>query len=357
MSYFTDFYAQVERGIKGDAVYLPLRQQKLGSKIAITKSMYLIFGGMPGSGKTAIVDSVFLLDLYDWWVDNKESVKVKPEWIYRSMERNTVYKVAKWTAYKMYKDHNILIDVPTLLQWPTKLFKLDEKTQAIIASYESYFDEMFKYVTVIDGSCNPTGIMAFIKSFMLERGEVVAIDAFNKKFVPTDPNNIVLHICDHIGKITPEKIHGSTSVMNDKQVLDKHSEYMGYSRDFYGLVPIDISQLNREIEDTMRNLKTDLSVSPKDFKGSGDMYENGDVVIGLMNPYKLKDFNHLDYDVRAMVDSKGYNRLRSLKVLKNSFGIDDFEIGYQFIGENGIMNELPKAEDIELFGGYEQYLI
>lgn len=356
-SYFTDFFAQVSRGLTGDAVFLPLRQQKLGSKIAITKSMYLLFGGMPGSGKTAIVDSVFVLDLYDWWVANKDVTKVKPEWIYRSMERNTIYKIAKWTAYKMYKDHGILIDVPTLLGWPNKLYELTDELIEIIKSYESYFEEMLKVVTIIDGSENPTGVMNFIHEYMKERGTIVQVDQYNKKYVPNNPYTIVLHITDHIGKEKAERIAGTQTVMNDKQTLDKHSEYMGYSRDFYGIVPIDISQLNREIEDTMRNQKTDLSVSPKDFKGSGDMYENADIVIGLMNPYKLKDMDHMDYDIKAFVDKKGYNRFRSLKVIKNSFGIDDFEIGYQFLGENGVMNELPKAEEIMLLGGYHKYLI
>lgn len=358
MTVFKRFMATVQKGISGEAVFLPLRQQKLGSKIAITKSMYLLFGGMPGSGKTAIVDSVFVLDLYDWWLANKDKTKVTPYWIYRSMERNTVYKIAKWTAYKMYKDHGILIDVPTLLSWPNKLFDLDDEMLKIIKSYDSYFEGLLKHVTIIDGTINPTGVMVFIKEYMEKRGTIVQSDQYNKHYVPNDENEIIFHISDHIGKLKTERISSdSPMMMNDKQILDKHSEYMGLARDFYGMVPIDISQLNREIEDTLRAIKTDLSVSPKDFKGSGDMYENADIVIGLMNPYKLKDMDHMDYDIKKFVDKKGYNRFRSLKVIKNSFGIDDFEIGYQFIGENGIMNELPNAFEIEMMGGYSQYLV
>jgi hypothetical protein len=356
MSTFQRFLSQVKKGIEGNAVFLPLRQKKLGSKIAITKSMYLLFGGMPGSGKTAIVDSVFLLDIYDWWLENRKNTLVTPYWIYRSMERDRIYKIAKWTAYKMYKDHKILIDVPTLLGWPNKLFELTDEILAIVASYDSYFEELLKHVTIIDGADNPTGIWMFVKEYMTKRGTIEKIDAYNKRFVPNDPNEIIFHITDHVGKIKPEKQKDTNHMLTDKQILDKHSAYMGEARDFYGLVPIDISQLNREIEDTIRNLKTDLSVSPKDFKGSGNMYENADIVIGLMNPYKLKDFDHMDYDIKAFVDEKGYNRFRSLKVIKNSFGIDDFEIGYQFVGENGIMNELPRA-DMMALENMRKYLV
>lgn len=306
------------------------------------------------SGKTAIVDSQYVLELYDWWQANKHLTKVEPRWIYRSMERNITYKIAKWTAYKMYQEHGILIDVPTLLGWPNKLYELDDGIRRIIESYKPYFTEMLKYVTIIDGPENPTGIWKFIEKYMSDRGTIVQVDQYNKKFVPHNPNEIILHITDHIGKVKPERLNGV--IMNDKQTLDKHTEYMGIARDFYGMVPIDISQLNREIEDTIRGLKTDLTVSPKDFKGSADMYENADIVIGLMNPYKLQDYDHMGYNIKKFVDKKGYNRFRSLKVIKNSYGIDDFLIGYQFIGENGVMNEIEPSEtfafDESLYDSY-----
>ena len=37
------------------------------------------------------------------------------------MERAKFMKIAKWTCLLMYLDHKILIDVPTILQWPNKL--------------------------------------------------------------------------------------------------------------------------------------------------------------------------------------------------------------------------------------------
>lgn len=345
MSSFQDLMDLVYRGQRDETVFLPLRQQKLGSKIAITKSMYILFGGMPGSGKTAIVDSVLVLDLYDWWRENQENTIVKPHWIYRSMERSRVYKLAKWTCYKLYKDHGILIDVPTLFKWPNKLFDLTEELVQLIESYNSYFTEMEKHVTIIDGACHPTGIFSYARDFALKRGKVIKTGEYNSKFVADNPNELWFHITDHIGKIRTEKPEGMSVPLSDKGILDKHADYMGQLRDYYGFNVVDVSQLNRGIEDTMRNLKTEIDIQPSDFKGSSDMYENADVVIGLLNPYKLKDFDHMEYDIKAFVDSKGYNRFRSLKVIKNSWGIDDFRIGYQFLGENGVMNELPRAED------------
>jgi hypothetical protein len=76
------------------------------------------------SGKTSIVDSTFVIEPYIWWKNNRDKTDMNPFWIYRSMERKVSHKIAKWTAYLMFVEHKILIDVPTLLSWPNKKYTL-----------------------------------------------------------------------------------------------------------------------------------------------------------------------------------------------------------------------------------------
>ena len=345
----------VKHNLKEGAICLPLQQEKLGSKINITKGMYLLLGGIPGSGKTAIVDTVFVLELFDWWRKNKKTAKIKPKWIYRSMERSREYKRAKWLCYKLYKDHKVLIDVPTMLNFSTKSFDLKDypKIIELMDSYDKYFDELFDNCELIAGAENPTGIYKYIKDYALRNGEVLYEDKvivdekgrkktikLFKKYISNNPNEIVLHITDHVGKIKRERGY------NYKETLDKHSEYMSQeARDKYEMIPIDVSQLNRGILDYNRNLKTDLEVQPDDFKGTSNIYEDADVVLGLMNPYKLNNLTHAGYNIQKFVNDNGYNRFRSLKILKNSYGIDDVVISYNFIGENGIMKEIPPSSE------------
>jgi hypothetical protein len=356
MSYFSEFQEQVEKGINNEHLWLPLMQGKLGSSIMFGKGMYFLFGGLPGSGKTAIVDTMFVLEPYRWWLRNRDKVHVKPFWIYRSMERSKHLKIAKWLSYLLFMDHQIIIDVPTLLGWPNKLFDLDENLQNLINSYKPFFEELEKHIIIIDGPSHPTKIKHFATEFALSRGQIVQVDKYNKRYVQNNPNEIYIHVTDHVGKIIKEE-----GLNNDKAILDKHSEYMGTLRDFYKFTVIDISQLNREIESTFRAVKTDLDVQPKDFKGTADLYENADVVIGLMNPYKLQVFDYADYDITKFINNRNYNRFRGLKVIKNSYGIDDFRLGYQFYGENGLMVELPKASEINYNylreGGYAKEFI
>jgi hypothetical protein len=74
-------------------------------------------------------------------------------------------------------------------------------------------------------------------------------------------------------------------------------------------------------------------------------YEDADLVIGLFNPFKLKITDDLGYQVDEFINSKGYNRYRSLHVIKNSYGVDDIAMGVFFIGEAGLWRELPKPEN------------
>jgi hypothetical protein len=395
MRAYHEFIKDVQKGYNGEICNIPLTSgpysdtlSRLGTRVSISKGMYTLFGGMSGSGKTAVVDSMFLLNIYLWWKRNRENTSIKIYWIYRSMERNIKYKVAKWTAYLMYIEHGILIDVPTIFQWSNKLYDLDDALLTIIKSYDKFFEEFFDYVDLKHGAENPTGVRNYGLSVAYQKGKyikansesifinnekqcefnedqfdivigkkslykdlkiygkVYRIHQYENLYVPQNDDEFVFHITDHLGKLTSEK--GFT----DKQIIDKHAEYQGIFRDDFMWNPIDVMQFNRGLEDTYRQVKTDLDVTPADFKSSGDPYENADLAFGLLNPYKLKQFNYDGYDIMNCISSRGNNRFRGLKCIKNSYGADDFRLGYGFLGENGFMKELPLSEDMKP-GHYE----
>jgi hypothetical protein len=341
MGFYQAFEDEVKRGLEGKQSWIPVIHKKLNDNIVYGKNMYWLFGGMPGSGKTSIVDSTFVLEPYIWWKNNRHKTNINPFWIYRSMERKVSHKIAKWTAYLMFVDHGIIIDVPTLLSWPNKKRELSNKEKELIEEYRIFFDEMLERVIIFDGSTNPTGIYNDIVRFMESKGTYRQVDDYNRVYVPNNDNDIVFHVTDHVGLISAE-----TGATSDKQILDKHSSYMVRARDRYGITPIDICQLNRNIEDTYRLNTTDVDVKPSDFAGSSDMYQNCDVAIGLMNPYKLKVFEYGGYDIPRFISKNGENRYRSLKIIKNSFGIDDIVVSFLFYGENGAMVQLPKSEKL-----------
>jgi hypothetical protein len=330
----------IEKGIAGNNIGIPTGFPILDSNInGIQKSLYTIVGGNSGTGKTSFVDLAYVLNPYDWMVNNpNKGIKIK--WIYNSMERNTKYKLAKWACLRIFKEHGIIIDVPTMLGWQGKKFDIDEKLKDLIFKTGEYFDNMFDSgcIDIIEGSQNPTGLRNYIIEFAKNNGKYVEINQYTRRYVPNDPNLHVIIVNDHVGKLAGER------GFSDKELLDKHSEFMGDLRDRYGYTVIDISQFNRSIGSVDRMKIKDVSPEPDDFKGSGDLYENADVALGLFNPYKFKINDFLGYEIPKFVAKNGENRFRSVSIIKNSYGADDIIIGMNFLGENGNFRELPTAE-------------
>ena len=331
----------IEKGIRGENNGIPTGFPILDSNInGIQKSLYTIVGGNSGTGKTSFVDLAYVLNPYKWLIENKNKTNIKIKWIYNSMERNTKYKLAKWVCLKIFQDHKIIIDVPTMLGWQGKKFEIESGLKDLIFKSGEYFDEMFDsgVIDIQEGTINPTGLRNRVIDFAKANGEMVQVNEFTRRYVPKDPNLMVIVVNDHVGKLSGERS------FSDKEILDKHSEFMGDIRDRYGYTIVDISQFNRSIGSVDRMKNKTVSPEPDDFKGSGDMYENADVALGLFNPYKFKINDFLGYDIPKFVAKGGENRFRSVSIIKNSYGADDIIIGMNFLGENGNFRELPTAE-------------
>lgn len=282
-------------------------QSKLGRFIPVGKGIYMLLGGQSGGGKTAIVESEFILKVYFWWKRNKDKTNIYPYWFLRSMERPTKHKIGKWICYLIYIEHGITLDVPTLYKWPNKKRDLTDHEIKLFKSYKRFFEEEFEnHITIISGSENPTGLHKTLLRFYRERGkdfkatndkiflngtlvkkftgehkdekdnrlfEVIEgrkISQYEHTYVPDNENEIIFHITDHIQALRGE------NGLSDKQLLDKHSEYCREFRDIYGTAIINISQLNRGAENAQRKYSKGavLDIVESDFKGSSNMYQD-----------------------------------------------------------------------------------
>ena len=96
----------------------------------------------------------------------------------------------------------------------------------------------------------------------------------------------------------------------------------------------------------------DISPQQSDFKDSTNIYTDADIVLGLMNPYKMDFKVFLGHDLLLLKD-----KYRLIKLIKSRVGRDNIAFSYVFKGETGTFKMLPKAEEIDdLFGGYDEYL-
>jgi hypothetical protein len=263
MKYSELILTELNKGLEGGNNTIPLSYPRMGEHVNINKRMYTLIGGNSGTGKTGFTDQTYVLDPYKWYKSNKDNTDIKLEIIYRSMERPKAYKLGKWVCVKLFEDYGYLLDVPTLYGWGVRKNHISAEMYDKIKFTMNYFDEMQDVVKIIDGADNPTGVYNQLLNLALAEGQVIKKNEFESYYKPNNEKKINMVILDHIGKLRPER------GFSKKENIDKMSELLGISRDFYGFSPVVVSQFNRGLSDSQRARNKEITPEPDDFKDSG----------------------------------------------------------------------------------------
>jgi replicative DNA helicase len=338
---FEKLNEEVNKGLSGNNNGIPMGFDRLNRYIGIRKSMFFLIGGNTGSGKTSFIDDCFVLNPFDWYISNQNKTDIKLKIWYRSMERSSTYKYAKWICRRIFLDHGVSISVNKLLGWTEKM---NEDEYNLFLSYQSYMEQMKDVITVIEGPENPVGIAKELRAYALKNGKIIQKDPddeYSKVYVPNDPNEITIVIIDHIGLLKTTKDQPTK-----KEAIDKMSNELQYARDFFGYTPVVVSQFNRSISNPMRLKAGDVEPQLEDFSDSSSTQNDADVVLALFDPVRYKVEDTSGYDLNKLKDEYGGKYFRSLRLLKNSYGEDDVRIGLAFLGMLGIFKELPRKRDI-----------
>jgi hypothetical protein len=331
--------AEVEKGLEGRNGGIPMGFDRLSQYVGIRKGLFYLVGGLTGSGKTTFVDDAFVLNPYDWSISEegrKSGIKIR--FWYRSMERSTTYKFAKWVSRKIFIDQGIIIPVNKLLGW-TQRMTHDEHD--LFLHYEDYMKELQESVVIYPGAENPVGIAKDLKKYALTKGTIEEVDEYNKIYVPNDPNEITIVVIDHIGLLKTTKDQPTK-----KEAIDKMSSELQYARDFYGFSPVVVSQFNRSISNPMRIKNGDVEPQLEDFAESSSTQNDADVIMALFDPLRYNVPDVSGYNLDKLRDEYGNKYFRSLRVIKNTYGADDLRIGLGFFGQIGMFKELKKKKDM-----------
>jgi hypothetical protein len=314
---------------------------RLNRYIGIRKRVMTLIFGSSGSGKTSYAHSAYILNPYDHLQEiNKSGIKFKV--ILFSMERSKLYILAKWISRKIFLDQGVLIPVPKLLGWWEQ--KLTKDEHDLFLMYQDYLNNLLEVVDIIEGPQNPTGAFKYVKNYATENGVFEEIDQYNKVYIPTHPNEIVIVMFDHLGLTKIEKGQSTK-----KEAIDKLSEYIQIIRDNMGYTPIAVSQLNRNLNNPIYKKLDSFEPNIDDIKESGNPGEAADVVVSLFDPIRYHTTDP-GYNVEKFIDqTTGGNYFRSVKILKNTFGEDQIRIGLGFHGAVGIFKELPRKQNMDNF--------
>ncbi len=357
---------QIDKSRSGKVTTIPFVHETLNKYIFLGKRLYHLIGGAGGSGKSAWIDQNYVLNPVLWKLKYGQEQNVKVRVILRSLERSKELRKAKWVCMRLYLTKGILMDTASMLGWGEKKSRItDDLYEDIKEAYE-WVNGLEDYIEIIDGAETPTGIYKQLYAEALSKGTLYQYSNENGTevlyeykgttkrkvppqacseatyyqpvYIPDDPNEVTIFVIDHLQSLKNERGY------NDKQNLDKMSEYAQILRDRFGFSPVIVNQLNRNVGDTFRRVKTDLLPEEGDFSGSSRMYYDCDMAGILFNPYKYNLNTMSGWNVKKCIDQHGINRFRSFHLLKNTYGADNQIFGYQFIGENGIFYEIPHPE-------------
>lgn len=177
------------------------------------------------------------------------------------------------------------------------------------------------------------------------RENIVERDEFNNKitkqrivgYIPNDPKKKIICIVDHVAlcKRNPG--------LSEKENIDKLSEGFVFLRNLFGMTIIVLSQFNRELEniDRLKVSKDNLAPTRSDFKGTGNLSEDANLVIGLLNPNVYPNLDsHLGYSLKDWGNS-----YRSVHIIASRNIEGDSNISVLLEGKTGRIKELPKKDD------------
>lgn len=340
MSFFKDLIQLVQDGQEGKNKGHSLGMPRLDRYISLRKKLFYVILGSSGSGKSSLLYDAFILNPIEELARVKDSGKVLRYNLF-SMERSKSYIHAKWLIRRMFLDHGVLIPMYKLLNWYGD--KLEQGALDLIDTYEDYFCFLEEHINVYEGARSPNDIYRIVREYAEEHGEDQQLSKFKKLYVPKDENHEVVIAIDHMGLIKTGKDHPTK-----KQAIDRTVESLQYFRDYLGYSVIVVNQLNRDLSSPIYTKLDSFEPHLDNAKESGTTIEAADVVLSVFDPMRYNTNDRFYGNVELFKSPEdGHKYFRNIKVLKNSYGIDDASIGTVFQGETGHFKELPKSTFIK----------
>ena len=340
---FDDLNEEINRGLEGKNSGVSMGFHRLNRYIGIRKKIYSLVFGSSGSGKTAWVHSAYILNPFDWYMKERQKPggsKIKFKIPLFSMERSAIYTKAKWVTRKIFLDTGIQVPIARMLGWWEQ--KLTKDEHDLVLQYGDYINELLEIVDIVEGAQNPTGVRKYLKSLAEANGKVEQIDEYHYIYIPNDEGLIIIPIFDHQGLFKGEK-----GISSKKEAIDKVSEDLQRARDLYGMSPVIVAQLTRNLSNPMFQKMDSFEPSIDDIKESGAPGEAADIILSLFDPIRYKTNDAGGYEVEKFIDTNtGANFFRSVKIIKSTYSEDNIRIGMAFQGFSGTFAELPMSRDI-----------
>lgn len=336
----SDLKSRIEEGLEGKYEGLSNGFNRLNNYIfGVQRKCKTLIGGNSGTGKTTLCDFMVSNAIQD-----AENKNIELDVFYYSYEIDKVTKQCNWLSSIIYNKYGVTIPPERIKGLGQN--RLSPYELGLVNSEIPNMEKMFSKINFYFKPENPTGMYHTLWQFGSKHGtlfyENYTDSEGNQKkkivnFKPTNPDWQCLVVVDHLSLLNLER---GFSV---KENIDKWSEYCVQLSNQFGMSFFNISQFNDSLSSVERSKFKGIDLSPQqsDFKNTRNPYDDSDVVLGLMNPYKLDMRESLKYRLNEFKSN-----FVMLKVIKNRLSVDNIAIGTLFNAKAGTFIELPRAEEM-----------
>lgn len=332
------FRYAVEEGRKGKNIGLTIGSRKLERYMDgyLPGTSYLI-GGSSGSGKStyalwALVYCPLIAYLNGVGKDRD------PYWIMFSLEMTQEQIYAKLVSMYIYDKFGVQLRFKEIFSRGDDCILSDEHLELINAADD--------FMDVLDER------LWFHEGFLTEEIYVKTMKEQIKRFgtsqdghyIPNNPQQVVGVLIDHCSLIK------ASQGRSKKDEMDAISRDSVMYRNKTGIIsPIHIAQFNRSSNSDERLKQAMQDPNSSDFKDSGALYEDSQVVFALFSPHKYYLSSYKKYKIKNAFEQA----FIAVFLLKSRFGTSDILVPFGFYGDCSHYLEIPPPDEIF---DYEQYL-
>ena len=342
-----------KRRLTGDVISIPWSLPRLSKVLpGIEQGRYNLISGSPKAGKTQITDFLYVYQPIEWIINNP-STNIKLKIFYFSLEVSKETKIKAAICYRLFKDYNLLIS-PQKLSSVFGSYILKDNIEKIInsISFKEWFHRFEEIITFYDSIRNPYGIFNIVKSYAehpsngkytyktiswQNEDKTYEDRKVRDKYIPTNPDEYVIVIVDHIGLLQPTK--GDTL----HQAISKFSsDYCLQMRNRWNYIPVLVQQQAADSSKAQYTFRGDTVIDKikPDAEGLADMKytaRDADLMISLFYPHRYKIKEYEGIDLTKIGDSH-----REFMINLNRNGISNASIQLMFLGSSSYFAELPK---------------
>lgn len=331
-----EFFALVQEGREGNNIGLSIGSPKLETYMdGVLPGTSYLFGGASGSGKsTYMLWSMIYQPLMDYLKGN--NTERDPHWLMFNLEMTRSQIYAKLVSMYIFDTFGIELKFKEIFSRGKDCILSDEKLN-LLKECSEFLDELDKRITSYEGVLTESIYIEEVRKELFKFGVWE-----DNKFKPHNPNQFLGVIIDHCSLIK------ATSGRSKKEEMDAISRDSVVFRNTTKIIsPIHVAQFNRSSGSDERLKQSMQDPTQNDFKDSGSLYDDSQVVFGLFSPHKYKLSTYRKYNIKILEQS-----FIAIFLLKSRFGTSDICVPFGFYGDCSHYIELPKPDEIY---DYERY--